>query len=79
MNIRFGLIGLCVAMLAGCSDRGGATGVGSCGDLLVRGNVYTPYGVQMIDCALAEEVAREVVQSETRKAGFQASSCSEEQ
>jgi hypothetical protein len=53
------LIVACVVFTAGCQNR--AT-VESCGDLRVRDNVITPYGVTVTDCERAEELAREVAQ-----------------
>jgi hypothetical protein len=52
-------IAACVVFTVGCQNR--AT-VATCGDLMVRENVITPYGIIITDCDRAEALAREVAQ-----------------
>jgi hypothetical protein len=47
----------CIASAIGCENR---ASVEECGDIYVRDNLITPYGICITDCERAEEVARQV-------------------
>lgn len=48
--------------------------IGACGDIRVNDNVITPYGVTIVDCALAEGVAHDAI--EGNRVGVRSGTCS---
>ncbi|MFV8754179.1 hypothetical protein ACNOYE_26850 [Nannocystaceae bacterium ST9] len=54
---------MCISCLFACGEGSVQAISRECGDIEVDGNVLTPYGLEIVDCKLAEDVASEFARS----------------